>query len=330
MAKIKKLPSGSYRMQVQRDGIRKSFTASTKNQVMLQAAAWLNSYVPSPEGRPLIDVVGEYISKNETVLSPSTINGYSIIYKRLKKYDIAKRDIVRITSGDLQEFIKELSFEYSPKTIKNTYGLISSTFAFYGLLIPKGINLPRNDKKSFILPSEKELRHIIDICNDKELKIAILLAAFCGLRESEVSALTSNDLEGNILSIHSAYVKGADNLLHLKTTKTKSSTRQIIVPDFIVKELKKIDGRFVPISPAAISRRWSRLAAREGIKTRFHDLRHYSASLMHAEGIPDQYIMQKHGWKTDYTLKNIYRNEIDEYTESMNKKFNDILSEKFN
>ena len=46
---------------------------------------------------------------------------------------------------------------------------------------------------------------------------------------------------------------------------------------------------------------------------RFHDLRHYSASIMHAIGIPDQYIMRRGGWGSDTVLKAIYRNTLDDY-----------------
>lgn len=53
---------------------------------------------------------------------------------------------------------------------------------------------------------------------------------------------------------------------------------------------------------------------------RFHDLRHYTASVMHAIGIPDQYIMGRGGWSSDGTLKRIYRNEIDDYSKKFTAK----------
>ena len=59
---------------------------------------------------------------------------------------------------------------------------------------------------------------------------------------------------------------------------------------------------------------------------RFHDLRHYAASIMHAIGVPDQYIMQRGGWSSDHTLKAIYRRTIGEYTQ----KYNTIALQHFN
>lgn len=60
---------------------------------------------------------------------------------------------------------------------------------------------------------------------------------------------------------------------------------------------------------------------------RFHDLRHYAASILHAIRIPDQYIMNYGGWKTDYVMKSVYRNAIDEETQKMNDKISDHFTE---
>lgn len=37
---------------------------------------------------------------------------------------------------------------------------------------------------------------------------------------------------------------------------------------------------------------------------------HYTASIMHAIGIPGQYIMKRGRWKSDKVMKKIYRNTI--------------------
>ena len=40
---------------------------------------------------------------------------------------------------------------------------------------------------------------------------------------------------------------------------------------------------------------------------RFHDLRHLNASVMLQLGIPDKYAMERGGWSTNQTLKNVYQ-----------------------
>ena len=45
--------------------------------------------------------------------------------------------------------------------------------------------------------------------------------------------------------------------------------------------------------------------------------------IMHAIGIPDQYILQRGGWSSDSVMKTVYRNTIDLETVRQNKKIND-------
>lgn len=56
-------------------------------------------------------------------------------------------------------------------------------------------------------------------------------------------------------------------------------------------------------------------------------LRHYSCSIMHALGVPDQYIMARGGWATDGVMKRVHRDTIDGQTQKFNSRifahFND-------
>ena len=80
-------------------------------------------------------------------------------------------------------------------------------------------------------------------------------------------------------------------------------------------------GRLVDINPDQITHRFARVLKTLNIKHfRFHDLRHYAASMLHAIGVPDVYIMQKGGWSSDSTLKKIYRGVMDDYKEKFDKK----------
>ena len=55
---------------------------------------------------------------------------------------------------------------------------------------------------------------------------------------------------------------------------------------------------------------------------RFHDLRHYGASILHALGMPDAYIMERGGWGNDGTLKNVYRHALEDQKKQLNDKVN--------
>lgn len=134
------------------------------------------------------------------------------------------------------------------------------------------------------------------------------------------------DVQGNTIHIHKALVKNIDKKLEKKTTKTVTSSRFVTMPEFVI-ELFPNKGPIVSITPDAITHRFSRILSRLNIKHfRFHDLRHYSASIMHAIGIPDQYIMSRGGWCSDKVLKSIYRGTMDDYQ----KHFTDIANNHFN
>lgn len=147
------------------------------------------------------------------------------------------------------------------------------------------------------------------------MELAVYLAAFGTLRRSEICALTADDVKGKVISINKAMVNKGKSEWVVKTTKTVSSTRFIEMPVFVIEKLPT-SGRIVTISPDQITSRFERAFLKLNIPGfRFHDLRHYAASIMHAIGVPDQYIMQRGGWGSDRTLKAIYRGTIAGYTQ---------------
>lgn len=67
----------------------------------------------------------------------------------------------------------------------------------------------------------------------------------------------------------------------------------------------------VNLVPTSITNQFKKALNRSGLPHfRFHDLRHFQASILHAMGVPDKYIMERGGWKTDSTLKNIYQHTM--------------------
>ena len=86
----------------------------------------------------------------------------------------------------------------------------------------------------------------------------------------------------------------------IKSTKIAAGTRFVELPEFVLDELRTIDNasdRIYPFSPMSLSNGFIRTTQRVlGRKYRFHDLRHYSASALHAMGVPDLYIMQRGEW----------------------------------
>lgn len=303
----KKLPSGSWRAQVQINGKRYSFTRKTKKQAEAAASECVLSRLYAPESRVSV-LIDKYIADRYNVLSASTVERYKRIHKRYLPRVMSLK-ASELTAERLQEEINEMAITYSPKTVRAAYGLISAALGVYGIRL--NVKLPPLKRNEYNVPTEADVFRMIDAASGT-LKRAILLAAFCGLRRGEIIALDASDIDGNKIHIRRAAVYDDRGKLIFKQPKTYHSDRYITAPDIVINELRDIDGRVCPVVPSAITSEFIRLRDALGLKCRFHDLRHFFASYLHALGARDQYIIKAGGWRSDFMLKSIYRNTLDD------------------
>jgi integrase len=215
-----------------------------------------------------------------------------------------------LTADRIQAEINFLSADHSPKTVRNGYGLIRATLSLFAPDLHFRVTLPQNKKIEYHVPTTEQIYEMIEHAS-KNLKIAIMLAAFCGLRRGEIAALKAEDISGNIIHVKSAAVL-SDGVQIEKAPKTFTSDRYVPAPDFVIQSLPK-KGKVCPLSLNSITHRFSDLRTKLGYQCRFHDLRHYYASALHAIGIRDQYIMKFGGWKSDAVLKSVYRGTLDDF-----------------
>jgi len=320
--KAKKLPSGSWRVQIQVNGKRYSYTRNTKKEAELAALQCRQSALDAPESALGI-LIDKYIAERSNIISPSTRERYERIrrgyFPRLMGLPLKE-----ITAERLQAEVNEMSRAYAPKTVRNAYGLISSTLKANG--VHYDIALPKAKPPEYHLPIEGQVWAMIESASDN-LKTAILLAAFCSLRRSEICALRSEDIEGHVIHVKRAAVYGSDNkLVYKEHNKTYSSDRYIHAPDIVIDHIKGKSGLVCPVVPSTITADFIRLRNKLGLACRFHDLRHFYASYMHAIGIRDQYIQKSGGWRSDAMLKSIYRNTLDD----VEQQSADLLNERLN
>ena len=321
--KIRKLPSGSYTTQVQINKKRKSFTARTKNEVrrMAMEYALASSVAPSA---PLGVLVDNYIDSKRNVLSPSTVERYERIRKQY--FDrLMNVPADQITADRLQSEVNLMAVRYAPKTVRTAYGLISSTLKTYSISFD--IKLPAKRRIEYHLPIEDEVYIMIDKASEN-LKTAILLAAFCGLRRGEIVALTSDDIAGDTIHVNKCAVYDSDGQVVIKRPKTYHSDRYVILPDIVKSEIAGKTGRLCPVVPSTITADFIRLRNRLGLRCRFHDLRHFFASFCHSLNFPDQYIQKQGGWKSDFMLKEVYRNTLDDVEKQLSDQYNKRLNER--
>lgn len=335
MAKKKKnqLPSGSYRVQVldyiDADGKRhyRSFTAPSKKLAQLAAAEWKankGKLTVTPENLTVYDAVSRYMDVKRGVLSPSTMRGYVGMQKQYFQCALGFTALSDVSNKDIQLWISDLAAYLSPKTVRNAYGLLSATLEMFHPDFRLKVTLPQKQKSGLYCPNDEDVKKLLEHVAGTELELAVLLAAFGPLRRGEISALTDQDLSGNFLTIRHSMVKGPDKEWLIKSPKTTDSERTIELPSFVAEKLQDRKGQLVRMNPDYITHRFGRVLKNLDIPHfRFHDLRHYAASIMHAIGVPDQYILQRGGWSSDGVMKSVYQNVIDLESKRQNQKINE-------
>lgn len=349
----RKLPSGSWRCRVyshteeivQPDGsikqkkIYKSFTCDDtsikgKRKCEKMAAEWAENKETRSKNTEITfgDALDEYIRLRSAVLSPGTIREY----KRSRNRDLQGLmhiPVYKLTQNDIQREINKEALNHSPKTVKNMHGLVTAVLDSYRPDFRVKTNLPKKVRTELYIPTEEEIKRLIDAVRDTEMELPVLLSAFGPMRRGEICALDSDHISGNVVHVEYAMTLDENKNWVKKCPKSYAGDRFITFPDFVIQRLSGIKGNITNLSPDSISNRFSRILKRAGIPHfRFHDLRHYSASIQHALGVPDAYIMQRGGWASDAVLKSVYRHALNDHAkkenERINKKFEEIYDTK--
>lgn len=326
------LPSGSYRLQVfdykDADGKRhyKSFTAPTKKEAEYLAAQWKASREENTETAGNITIhkaLNRYVDMKRAVLSPSTVRGYEKLIRNYFLGDFGKLKLYEVTNAEVQVWISGIASNLSPKTVRNAYGLLSATLDLFRPDFHPKITLPQSRRPELYCPSDRDVKRLLAHIQGSDLEIAVLLAAFGPLRRGEICALTRDDIQGNKVIVRHSKVKGPDKEWYIKAPKTPGSQRTVEFPAFVIERLKDCQGPVVHMNPDQITHHFGRTLKQINVPHfRFHDLRHYAASIMHAIGVPDQYILQRGGWSSDNVMKTVYRNVIDMEAARQTKKIN--------
>lgn len=252
--------------------------------------------------------IERYIESKTAVLSPSTIYGYKKTSQRYL-YTLHEIKISQLDQEMIQRAINKLSYCYSPKTVRNAYGLLHAALQMFAPEFVYRISLPQKIKTSFYVPEEAEIKMIYKLIKNTELEIPFLLASQCGLRPSEICALTKDCVTNDGLEIRKAVVVNEFGREVYKPPKSYAGYRTIpISPSLRDKLLATPDNRICGISSNKISRDWNGFLRKHGLHIfRFYALRHYFASQALLLGIPQKYIAELMGHSSTDMIEKVYQ-----------------------
>ena len=305
--RIDKLPSGNYRIRETKNGKYYALTIDhkpTKNE----ARDLLNEKQTGYQNAETFKAAADsYIKSKANILSPATVRGYVSIINNMDE-ELQNMRLDKISMPILQQFINDYSLTHSPKSVRNLNGFVMSVLNFYGADI-KSPRLPQKQKKDVYIPSEEDVKKLLNGFKGHRYEAFIILATM-GLRRSEICALTPQDLDGNVLTINKALVQNEKKEWVIKTTKTEDSTRKIVLPDELVQILN--ERGFYEGNPENLYFNLQRMQKRLGIQQfSLHKLRHFFASYMHDLGYSDKQIQEFGGWKTSEVMKTVYQHAME-------------------
>lgn len=213
-------------------------------------------------------------------------------FKNLKMNEITPGD-VRKWQNEMVAFRYENGKSYSQTYKKTMHNILSAIFnhacRFYNLKsnpARQAGNMGREEKKEMLFWTTEEYKKFSEAVIDKPVSFyAFEMLYWTGMRLGELLALTLADIDFENKKLHITksyqYINGEDIITDPKTEKSR---RDVVIPDFLVEELRQFigmlygygrDDRIFQITKSYLHHEMSRGAKAAGVKRiRIHDLRH--------------------------------------------------------
>lgn len=212
-----------WKINVQKDGLRKSFYSSTpgrngQREANKKADMWLDDNIEGTNAK-IAELFQDYISIQKETTSQSNWRQLESIYKTWVSPYIGNKRIDKLNEQDLQNIINKANAAgRSKKTIKNIRAALMSFVKYcrkrkVTTLFPEDIIIPKNaryDTKTILQPKDFVTLMTEDttVLRGKRIKevyiYAYRLQAVSGLRPGEIVGLRWEDIKGDTLYINRA------------------------------------------------------------------------------------------------------------------------------
>lgn len=253
--------------------------------------------------------------------SPSTIRGYVTI-RRNSFPALEERPLSSITRADVQATVNGwVADGATPKSVQNRLAFLSAVMRHADVEPPLSkLVLPEKQEKELTLPQDEDVQRALFYLNahNPKMYLAVVIAATLGLRRGEIAALTMDDFDfdAGTVSVTKSVAMDEHGQLVTKQPKSRKSKRVIRGVDSLVLNAVKRYGQPAPaplvgLTPNAITMGYIHLRERINVPGRFHDLRHYAASVMAALGVPLTYAQERMGHATLDMLNRVYLYTLD-------------------
>ena len=329
------------------DGIAREREQKTREDMLMAARAeFVAGEAAIDRDMPFSSYLVQWMEIARSTLKPNTAAGYaSMIQNPIAPY-FQQRGITLggLQAVDIQMFYTSQLKRVSANTVIHYHAIIHRAlkYAVKTDLIDVNpadkVERPRKDRFTASFYDGNEVNRLFQVARGTPLELPVMLAAFYGLRRSEVVGLKWDaiDFENKTIAIRHTVTACAEKGRRIEvaadTTKTASSRRTLpLVPAFQTKlaALKEqqeknrilcgrsyctdylgyvlVDAMGNRLKLSYINTAFPALLKRNGLRPiRFHDLRHSCASLLLKNGVPMKQIQEWLGHRDFSTTANIY------------------------
>ena len=323
---VRRLPSGQWQASYWHDGLRhiapRTFDQKADAHVFLDATSasihrgdWVN-----PEfGRVAFSEYAELWLAQRTDIRPRTREYYGWLIKKRLAPHFGSRELSKITPMHVRAWYAGLAQE-TPGVAHSAYRVLRAIFnaAIQDDLIiknpcrVKGGGTDKSAERK--VPTVAQVAALTEAMPE-QYRAAVIFAAWGTLRRGEVLGLQRRDIDllSGSVRIERALHEYHDGSLELGPTKN-GEPRRVHLPRNVMSIVEDHLQCFVgpaedapmfvgstgePLRPSGLWNIWEQARRKAGLETvRFHDLRHFAATMFASTGASTKEIMSRGGWKS--------------------------------
>jgi len=306
----------------------------------------------------------DYVRPN---LAPRTSEGYESIARQHLIPQLGNIILTQLKPSHLQRYYSETLLKgrcdgkgvaLSPQTVRHHHTALHKaleTAVEWGLLsrnVADAVRPPHVERPDMHIWGENDITQFLEVAKSTSYYALFYAALFTGMRRSELLALRWQDIDfifGQVYVSRSLH-QLKDRSFVFRSPKTAKGRRTVALPPSAVlvlneyhkkQELERallgmpltdealvfssLEGN--PLPPNSITRAWTSLASRAGLKAiRLHDARHTHASLMLKQGIHPKIVQERLGHATIAVTLDTYSHVVPGLQEAAAERFDELIN----
>lgn len=336
-----------------------------ENQLMIKKVEYLQEEIVEPSKETVEQYLLRYLENVRRNLSPATTRDYKGVIERYLIPEFGNIKLQELTRPKVQQVYND----WKVKSNKSENPLKATTIKHINRVFKTALNsavedglIKENPTRRIKIGKDIEPNHL-DVYTveeirelqkevkgtDMELPVALLFD--CVLRRGELLGLRYSDInfEKKEVTVQYTWAETEGNRPVLKTCKTESSYRKMIVSDYTINLLKRQKSIYLrnkmkygeefcnsnrvickengePFLPKSFTRKWARTLEKHGLRhIKLHGTRHSAISLLLSEGVPIHLVQQRAGHQDPKITLSVYSHVAKDTESVVAEKFNNVL-----